>query len=30
LKLDVRYVMIFSDPQNVNSLSAVAGFSLRF
>lgn len=30
LKLDVRYVMIFADPKNVNSLSSVVGFSLRF
>jgi outer membrane beta-barrel protein len=30
LKLDVRYVMIFSDPHNVNNLSAVGGLSFRF
>lgn len=30
LKLDVRYVMIFSDPNRVNNLSAVAGLSFRF
>jgi outer membrane beta-barrel protein len=30
LKLDVRYVMIFADPNNVNNLSAVFGVSFRF
>jgi len=30
LKLDVRYVMIFADPNNVNNLSAVVGLSFRF
>jgi opacity protein-like surface antigen len=30
LKLDVRYVMIFADPNNVNNLSAVAGLGFRF
>jgi outer membrane beta-barrel protein len=30
LRLDVRYVMIFADPKNVNNLSAVAGLSFRF
>ncbi len=29
-KLDVRYVMIFADPKNVNSLNAVFGVSVRF
>lgn len=30
LRLDVRYVMIFADPNNVNNLSAVVGLSFRF
>lgn len=30
LKLDVRYVMIFADPKNVNNLSAVIGLSFQF
>lgn len=30
LKLDVRYVMIFADPNNVNNLSAVVGLTFRF
>jgi outer membrane beta-barrel protein len=30
LKLDVRYVMIFADPNNVKNLSAVVGLSFRF
>jgi outer membrane protein W len=30
LRLDARYVMIFADPKNVNSLSAVVGLSFRF
>jgi outer membrane beta-barrel protein len=30
LKLDVRYVMIFADPNNVNNLSSVAGLLFRF
>jgi outer membrane beta-barrel protein len=30
LKLDVRYIMIFADPNNVNNLSAVVGLSFRF
>jgi outer membrane beta-barrel protein len=30
LKLDVRYVMIFADPNNVNNLSTVVGVVFRF
>ncbi len=30
LKLDIRYVMILADPNNVNNLSTVVGLSFRF
>jgi hypothetical protein len=30
VKLDVRYVMILADPNNVNNLSAVIGLSFLF